>query len=90
MIDLYENAKNKESLTSAGFEKLIDMKLHPGKYEEEGKDQKDFYYWFRKFLDVKNYSPTDEKNYETMMRMLRRFEMFQKVRFGDDYALECK
>lgn len=90
LIDLYENAKNKESLTSAGFEKLIDMKLHPGKYEEEGKDQKDFYYWFRKFLDVKNYSPTDEKNYETMMRMLRRFEMCQKVRFGDDYALEFK
>ena len=90
IIDLYENAENKESLTSAEFEKLIDMRLHPGKYEEEGKEQKDFYSWFRKFLDVKNYSPTDVKNYETMIRMLRRFEMFQKVKVGGEYVLEFK
>ena len=90
LIDIYEDYKEKESLNSAEFEKLIDMRLNPEKYKEEEKEQNDFYFSFRKFLDVKNYSSTDEKNYETMIRMLRRFEMFQKVRFGDDYALEFK
>ena len=90
LIDIYEDYKEKESLNSAEFEKLIDMRLNPEKYKEEEKEQNDFYFSFRKFLDVKNYSSTDEKNYETMIRMLRRFEMFQKVRFGSDYALGFK
>ena len=88
LMEVYENVDDKDSLTSAEFEKLIDMRLHPEKYKDEGKVHMDFFYYFRKFLDVKNYSPSDKKNYETMIRMLRRFEMFQKVRGGDDYVLD--
>ena len=90
LIDVYEHAENKESLTSAEFEKLIDMRLHPDKYKKEGDELKNFYFWFEKFLFVKNYPHSDEKNYETMIRMLRRFEMFQKVRVGTDYVLDFK
>lgn len=90
LIDVYEHAENKESLTSAEFEKLIDMRLHPDKYKKEGEELKNFYFWFEKFLFVKNYPHSDEKNYETMIRMLRRFEMFQKVRVGTDYVLDFK
>ena len=90
LLELYENAENKESLTSAEFEKLIGMRLHPEKYKEDDKELNDFFFWFRRFLDVKNYSPSDEKNYETMIRMLRRFEMFQKVSVNDNYVLDFK
>ena len=64
------------------------MRLHPEKYVKDEGTLKDFFYWFERFLQVKNYSPTDVKNYHTMMRMLRRFELFQKVKANNNYKLD--
>ena len=88
LLDVYESCEDKKALTSAEFVKLIDMRLHPEKYVKDEGTLKDFFYWFERFLQVKNYSPTDVKNYHTMMRMLRRFELFQKVKANNNYKLD--
>lgn len=88
LLDVYESCEDKKSLTSAEFEKLIDMRLHPEKYVKGEGTSKDFFHWFERFLQVKNYPPTDVKNYHTMIRMLQRFEMFQKVKVKSNYKLD--
>lgn len=86
LLEIYEGAENKEELTSEDFERLIDMRLHPEKYDIKVKDEKmDFFHQFQVFLDIKNYPQSDLKNYETMIRMLKRFEMYMSINTGGQF-----
>ena len=84
--EVYESAENKEELTSEEFERLIDMKLHPENYNIKTTDDRlDFFHQFDVFLDIKNYPQSDLKNYQTMIRMLKRFEMYMSVNTGGQF-----
>ena len=86
LIEVYESAENKEELTSEEFERLIDMKLHPENYNIKTNDDRlDFFHQCEVFLDIKNYPQSDLKNYQTMIRMLKRFEMYMSVNTGGQF-----
>ncbi len=88
LIEIYDNAENKQDLTSKDFEELIDMKLHPENYDiEVDTVDRDFFHQFEVFLDVKEYMPSDKKNFMTMMRFLKRFELFESIKKGEVYKL---
>ncbi len=90
LLDLYGGVKDKQNLTSEAFETLIEKTLHPELYEvtEMEEDKKGFFDYFKEFLEVKNYMPSDKKNYMTMMRMLKRFELYMTVKSKEKFYLE--
>ena len=83
---VYEEASDKNALTSDEFDKLVKMKLHPEDFQPE-KEQKncDFFYQYEYFLQVKNYPRSDNKNYLTMERMLKRFELYKTLDNGKEW-----
>ena len=85
---VYEEASDKNALTSDEFDKLVKMKLHPEDFQPE-KEQKncDFFYQYEYFLQVKNYPRSDNKNYLTMERMLKRFELYKTLDNGKEWKL---
>lgn len=49
----YQEAENKDTLTSESFELLVDMKLHPENYKAEmGTRDRDFFNQFEYFLEI--------------------------------------
>ena len=85
---VYQEASDKNMLTSDQFEKLVNMKIHPEKFQTE-REQKnsDFFYQYEYFLQVKNYPRSDNKNYLTMERMLKRFELYKTLDNGKEWKL---
>ena len=85
---VYEEASDKNALTSDEFDKLVKMKLHPEDFQPE-KEQKNcvFFYQYEYFLQVKNYPRSDNKNYLTMERMLKRFELYKTLDNGKEWKL---
>ncbi len=85
---VYEEASDKNALTSDEFDKLVKLKLHPEDFQPE-KEQKncDFFYQYEYFLQVKNYPRSDNKNYLTMERMLKRFELYKTLDNGKEWKL---
>ena len=84
--EVYYEASDKDSLTSDLFSKLVDMKVHPENYPNEEKQKNhDFFYQYEYFLQVKNYPQTDNKNYLTMERMLKRFELYKTIDNGKEW-----
>ena len=86
---VYQEAEDKDTLTSESFEQLVDMKLHPENYkaEKETRDR-DFFNQFEYFLQVKNYPESDNKNYVTMIRMLKRFQLYKTITNGAEWKLD--
>jgi len=84
MIDLYDSCPNKDQLTSEKLDQMINDYLHPDAVVEEPVDVS-FFSQYKKYLEVKNYSDTDIKNFGTMERMLKRFEMYQYVNTGGSF-----
>lgn len=90
MLNLYERIPNKKKITSEEFEILIDQSLHPEKYNlvEEEIEEKDFFDQYTTFMQVKEYFGTEKKNYSTLMRLLRRFELYISVKKRKKYELQ--
>ena len=91
MLELYEGVENKTTITSNEFEILIDQSLHPEKYDikekEEVVEEKDFFDHYQSFMKVKEYFGTEKKNYATLMRLLKRFELYVSVKVRKNYKL---
>lgn len=90
MLELYSSIDHANGVTSQEFEKLIQNALHPKKVEvkEEVKEKPNFYRYFVHFLEVKDYLPSDRKNFMTMMRLLQRFELYIGIKYKRAYKLE--
>ncbi len=91
LLTVYEAAEDKQHLTSEAFEVLVDQYLHPEKYECMYADKKnDFFFQFDRFLEIKHYPDTDIKNFYTMIRLLKRFELYKSLSTGQEYKLDFK
>ena len=90
ILDLYNGIADKSIVTSEYLELLIDKTLHPDNYEvEEVVEEKlEFFDAYVKFLDVKDYLPSDKKNYMTMLRLLKRFELYMNAKSAYEFKLE--
>ena len=87
--NVYLEATDKETLTSEAFELLVDKKRHPEKYEvETEKRDRDFFHQFEYFLQIKNYPETDNKNYLTMIRTLKRFQLYKSICNGVEWKFD--
>ena len=85
---VYQEASDKESLTSDLLETLVDKHQHPEKYQEDKPKNREFFYQYEYFLKVKNYPDSDNKNYLTMERMLKRFELYRTLGIGEEWKLD--
>ncbi len=91
LLAVYEAAEDKQHLTSEAFEVLIDKYLHPEKYDILTEEEKqDFFFQFEHFLEVKNYPQSDKKNFDTMSRLLKRFQMYVSLNTGSTYKIKFK
>lgn len=83
---VYLEVSDKNALTSDQFDKFVKMKINHEEYQIE-KEQKnaDFFYQYEYFLQVKNYPMSDKKNYLTMERMLKRFELYKTLDNGKEW-----
>ena len=90
MLNLYERIPKKSKITSEEFAILIDQSLHPEKYDivEEEVEDKDFFDHYLTFMQVKEYFGTEKKNYSTLMRLLKRFELYVSVKRKKKYELQ--
>lgn len=76
MLGVYSKLSKKKNITSEEFGILIDQALHPENYHiEEEEEEKDFFDYYTSFLDIKEYEPSDRKNFDTMGMLLKRFEL---------------
>ena len=88
MLGIYSKLSKKKNITSEEFGILIDQALHPENYHiEEEEEEKDFFDYYTSFLDIKEYEPSDRKNFDTMGRLLKRFELFVSLKTRKDFKL---
>lgn len=88
LLSVYQEAENKESLTSEALELLVDQKRHPENYKkEEDNRDRDFFHQFDYFLQVKNYPDSDNKNYLTQIKLLKRYELYKSLQNGAEWKL---
>ena len=88
LLKVYQEAEDKKSLTSEDLRLLVDMKQHPEKYKkEEDNSERDFFEQFDYFLQVKNYPESDNKNYLTQIKLLRRYELYKSLQDGVEWKL---
>ena len=88
LLKVYQEAEDKKSLTSENLRLLVDMKQHPEKYKkEEDNSERDFFEQFDYFLQVKNYPESDNKNYLTQIKLLRRYELYKSLQDGVEWKL---
>lgn len=88
MLELFDKVEDKSKITSKEFEILIDQALHSEEESEEVEEQKEFFDYFESFLEIKDYEPTDRKNYETLGRLLKRFELYISIKRRKEFKLE--
>jgi len=90
MIDIYESVKDKESLTSKEFELLIERSLHPEKkpVEEKPLGNRDLFSQYDVFMQIKEYHGTERKNFLTLMRLLKRFELYLNIKKKEKIKLD--
>ncbi len=86
LLDVYDNAPNKESLTSKDFVTLVDMRLHPEDYDIED-NSKDFFKEFDRFLLAKDAQSTI-RQYMVAYRCLQRFQIFKAIESGVSFKLD--
>ena len=88
MLGVYSKLSKKKNITSEEFGILIDQALHPENYHiEEEEAEKDFFDYYTSFLDIKEYEPSDRKNFDTMGRLLKRFELYISLKTRKDFKL---
>ena len=89
LLDVYDNAPNKESLTSKDFVTLVDMRLHPERYDIED-DSMDFFKAFDKYLfsKGKDLSPNTLKECHVTYRCLQRFQLFKAIVSGASFKFD--
>lgn len=83
LLCAFNNAYNKDSLTSKLFESEVDKQIHPEKYkplEKESEKQKTFFELFDEFLAKHKISDVRKKNYKVVKRALQRFELYKKLK----------
>ena len=85
--EVYEAAPNKEALTSDGLVTLVDMRLHPERYDIED-DSKDFFTQFDRFLQLRTLNNGTYKHYLVVYRCLHRFEQYKSIKEDRAYKLE--
>lgn len=83
---VYDDAPNKESLTSDDLVTLVDMRLHPEKYNLEP-DSRDFFKEFDRYLQTKSVKST-LRQYGVAYRCLQRFQVFKTIKTGKTFKLE--
>lgn len=90
ILDLYDRIADRSNVTSEDLDLLIDKALHPDNYEVEEviEEKLDFFEAYMKFLDVKDYQPTDKKNFMTMLRLLKRFELYMNAKKPNEFKLD--
>ncbi len=90
IMELYNGIADRHNVTSEDLELLIDQALHPENYvvEEVVEENLDFFGAYEKFLEVKDYLPSDKKNFMTMLRLLKRFELYMNAKSPCDFKLE--
>ena len=90
ILDLYNGIANRRNVTSEDLELLIDQALHPDNYEVEEviEEKLNFFQAYTKFLYVKDYLPSDKKNFMTMLRLLKRFELYLNAKSPCEFKLE--
>lgn len=90
ILELYDSIADRSNVTSEDLELLIDKALHPDNYEVEEviEEKLDFFEAYMKFLDVKDYQPSDKKNFMTMLRLLKRFELYMNAKTPNEFKLD--
>lgn len=83
---VYDDAPNKESLTSDDLVTLVDMRLHPEKYNLE-RDNRDFFKEFDRYLQSKELTEGTRRHYEVVYRSLKRFEQFKAIKSAAAFKL---
>lgn len=84
ILEIYEAAPDKASLSSEWLEKEIDKQLHPDKYQTR---QQTFIEAFDEFVDKRKMSDVRRRNFRVIGRALRRYELLRKKTTGRSFAL---
>lgn len=79
ILEIYENAADKESLTSTWLEEEIDKRLHPAKYEIQETTSEYFFELFDLFLKRRKYSDWRIKSFNVVIRSLKRYELYRQI-----------
>lgn len=79
ILEIYDEAVDKDGATSEWLELEIDKHLHPEKYNIAVPDA--FFQYFAEFLKKRKYSDWRIKSFNVVIRALKRYELF--VRMAD-------
>ena len=85
--EVYESAPDKESLTSDDLALLVDMRLHPEKYDLPN-NRKDFFTQFDRYVKAIDGAHTTQNQYAVTRRSLQRFEQYKSIILGKPFKLE--
>lgn len=85
--EVYESAPDKENLTSEDLALLVDMRLHPERYDLPN-NRKDFFTQFDRFIELKKEAIGTQKQYMVVYRSLQRFEQYKSITMGKEYKLK--
>ncbi len=75
-----------EAINKEWLIEQIDRKEHPERYETENK-QTSFFDLIKEYLEKRKLSEVREKNYQVLIRALRRYEMFVSINEQQPYTL---
>lgn len=79
ILEIYDNASNKDGATSEWLELEIDKRLHPEKYDIEETVADAFFVDFEEFLKKRKYSDWRIKSFNVVIRALKRYELFVRL-----------
>ncbi|MFR9556108.1 MAG: site-specific integrase [Rikenellaceae bacterium] len=78
ILNIYNSAPIKESLTSDWLKDEIDKALHPEKYDLKEK-QKTFFETYDYFLESRKISEVRKRNFRVIYRALQRYELYKRL-----------
>lgn len=76
ILDIYDAAPDKSSLTSEWLEAEIDKRLHPEKYDTRPQT---FFEAFDEFLSKRKLSDVRKRNFRVIGRTLSRYELYKRA-----------
>lgn len=77
ILEIYDSAPIKETLTSDWLKDEIDKALHPEKYEIIEK-QKTFFENYKYFIEERKVSDIRRRNFKVICRALQRYELYRR------------
>lgn len=87
IADIYNNAPNKEQLTSQWLKEEIDKAQNPEAYGLTEKKET-FFETFTRFLQTRKLSEVRTRNFKVIYRALQRFEIYKQLYSRPNFRLE--